>query len=89
MLDDAFDGPVGLTGVGYEGRTAEELTAYLVASGVSRLVDVRLNAISRKPGLSKGALMRAMSEAGISYEHRRELGNPKSNRRASEARRPN
>ena len=48
--------------------------------GVSRLVDVRLNPISRKPGLSKTALRHALAEAGIDYEHRRELGNPKANR---------
>jgi uncharacterized protein (DUF488 family) len=44
------------------------------------LVDVRLNPISRKPGLSKTALGQALAEAGIAYEHRRELGNPKTNR---------
>jgi uncharacterized protein (DUF488 family) len=30
--------------------------------------------------LSKTALGRALTEAGIAYEHRRELGNPKTNR---------
>jgi uncharacterized protein (DUF488 family) len=52
----------------------------LTAMGVSRLVDVRLNPISRKPGLSKTALRHVLAEAGIAYEHRRELGNPKVNR---------
>jgi uncharacterized protein (DUF488 family) len=70
----------GLLGVGYEGRTVQQLVAHLVAAGVSRLVDVRLTPISRKPGLSKTALGRALAEAGIEYEHRRELGNPKGNR---------
>ena len=72
--------PVGIVGIGYEGRTAYDLVADLVALGVSKLVDVRLNPISRKPGLSKTALGRALTEAGIVYEHRRELGNPKVNR---------
>ena len=72
--------PSGLIGVGYEGRTLEELVAHLIAMDVSRLADVRLNPISRKPGLSKTALGRALTEAGIAYEHRRELGNPKANR---------
>jgi uncharacterized protein (DUF488 family) len=70
----------GLVGVGYEGRTVDELVAQLVAMGVSRLVDVRLTPISRKPGLSKTALGHALSAAGIAYEHRRALGNPKANR---------
>jgi uncharacterized protein (DUF488 family) len=70
----------GIVGVGYEGRSLEELVEELVAAGVSRLVDVRLTPISRKRGLSKTALGAALAAAGIRYEHRRELGNPKSNR---------
>ena len=44
------------------------------------LVDVRLNPISRKPGLSKTKLGAALADAGIKYVHLRELGNPKDNR---------
>jgi uncharacterized protein (DUF488 family) len=72
--------PTGVIGVGYEGHTAEELIAQLRAMGVSRLVDVRLTPLSRKRGLSKTALGQALDQAGIAYEHRRELGNPKANR---------
>ncbi len=72
--------PAGLVGIGYEGRTLAELIAQLHALGVSRLVDVRLTPLSRKPGLSKTALGQALGQAGIVYEHRRELGNPKANR---------
>ncbi len=70
----------GLVGVGYEGRSVGELIEHLVSLGVSRLVDVRLTPISRKPGLSKTALGQALTAAGIAYEHRRALGNPKANR---------
>ena len=70
----------GLVGVGYEGHTMEELIVQLRALGVSRLVDVRLTPLSRKRGLSKTALGQALGRAGIVYEHRRELGNPKANR---------
>lgn len=70
----------GIIGIGYEGRNVHELVNELAAMGVSRLVDVRLNPISRKPGLSKSALRHALAEAGIDYEHCRELGNPKANR---------
>lgn len=74
------EGSPGLVGVGYEGRTVAELIAQLHLLGVSRLVDVRLTPLSRKPGLSKRALGQALDQAGIVYEHRRELGNPKDNR---------
>lgn len=70
----------GLVGVGYEGLTADELVQDLVTMGVSCLVDVRLNPVSRKPGLSKTALGSALAQVGIDYQHRRELGNPKNNR---------
>jgi len=69
-----------LYGVGYQGLTLEEFIAGLVAMGVTRLFDVRLTPVSRKPGFSRTALARALGEAGIAYEHRRELGNPKPNR---------
>ena len=72
--------PAGLIGVGYQGHTVEELITQLHTLGVSRLVDVRLTPLSRKRGLSKTALGQALHAAGIAYEHRRELGNPKDNR---------
>lgn len=68
--------------VGYEGRTADELVDTLKDRGVDVLVDVRLNAISRKKGLSKKALAAALADAGIEYRHEPKLGNPKENREA-------
>jgi uncharacterized protein (DUF488 family) len=68
-----------LTGVGYQGRTVDDLAAQLAAMGVARVVDVRLNPISRKPRLSKTGLGPALA-AGNTYQHRRQLGNPKTNR---------
>jgi uncharacterized protein (DUF488 family) len=52
----------------------------LVAAHVDVLVDVRENAISRKPGLSKRALTANCSERSISYVHEPTLGNPRPNR---------
>lgn len=70
----------GILGHGYEGRTIEEYISDLLAWNVKTLVDVRLNAISRKKGFSKRALSEALSNAGITYLHRPSLGNPKENR---------
>lgn len=72
--------PTGLIGIGYQGRDISGFVKEMIKAQVSRLVDVRLTPISRKPGFSKTALNRALSDAGIIYEHRPELGNPKSNR---------
>lgn len=48
--------------------------------GVTHVVDVRELPLSRRPGLSKTALARALGEVGIGYTHVRGLGNPKENR---------
>jgi len=68
--------------VGYQERNIDEFVELLVNNDVALLVDVRLNAISRKRGFSKTALSNALAEVGIGYRHERELGNPKDNREA-------
>ncbi|MQY06525.1 DUF488 domain-containing protein [Actinomadura macrotermitis] len=80
LVTDRFTGQSGLTGIGYEGHDMESFLAQLAGQGVSLLVDVRLNPISRKRGFSKRALSEALNSAGIDYEHARPLGNPKDNR---------
>jgi uncharacterized protein (DUF488 family) len=70
----------GLFGIGYQGRTADELVEELRRQGVGILADVRLNAISRKAGFSKRALSSALERAGIRYVHLRSLGNERDNR---------
>lgn len=73
--------PPGLLyNVGYEGRSAEQLLDLLELSQVQVLVDVRLNPISRKPGLSKTRLSEALAAKGIEYVHEPLLGNPQENR---------
>lgn len=69
-----------LVSVGYEGRSLPEFVSLLRRHDVSVLVDVRLNAVSRKPGFSRGRLSQALAESGIAYRHARALGNPPGNR---------
>jgi uncharacterized protein (DUF488 family) len=76
----AESGPHGVIGFGYEGADQAAFVASLAGSGVSLLVDVRLNAISRKRGFSKRGLAQALAHGGIGYEHAPELGNPGWNR---------
>ncbi len=66
--------------LGYEGFDTDSFVRRLADAQVSCLVDVRLNAASRKPGFSKKSLAAKLGEAGISYVHERELGNPPENR---------
>ncbi len=69
-----------LVSIGYQERNIGEFVELLVDNSVEILVDVRLNAISRKRGFSKAALSDALEQAGITYRHERQLGNPKDNR---------
>jgi uncharacterized protein (DUF488 family) len=69
-----------IVSVGYEGTTIEAFVADLVAGRIELVVDVRLNAISRKPGFSRRALSGALQGAGIAYRHEPTLGNPPDNR---------
>jgi uncharacterized protein (DUF488 family) len=68
--------------VGYDGRSLDELVALLRDEGVEVVVDVRQNAISRKPGFSKRRLADGLTAGGIEYRHEPTLGNPKDNREA-------
>lgn len=70
-----------ITSVGYEGwPAADDLAVALAGAGVDLLVDVRLNAVSRKRGFSKHGLAATLAEQGIRYRNERSLGNPKDNR---------
>ena len=69
-----------LLGVGYEGRSVDDVIEFLADHRVDLVVDVRQNAISRKAGLSKKALATRLLENGIDYVHEPSLGNPKENR---------
>lgn len=71
---------VSIEGIGYQGQTVDALISKLRIRGVETLVDVRLNAISRKHGFSKRALAAALAEAGITYVHMPALGNQRDNR---------
>ncbi|MGN6763254.1 MAG: DUF488 domain-containing protein [Leifsonia sp.] len=71
---------MGIIGIGYEGHTIESFISRLRLRDVHTLVDVRLNAISRKRGFAKKALAAALDEAGIAYLHRPALGNERDNR---------
>lgn len=72
--------PQRIIGIGYEGSDLDGLIAKLRLRGVDHVVDVRLNPISRKRGLSKTALRAGLGAAGLGYSHLRALGNPKTNR---------
>ena len=58
-----------MIGLGYEGLSIDEFCSQVLTQGVSVVVDVRLNALSRKPGFSKNGLRAALAQAGVDYLH--------------------
>jgi uncharacterized protein (DUF488 family) len=74
--------PRRLYSIGYEGFTLDGLVENLVQHRIDLVVDVRYNAVSRKPGFSKQRLSAALEGAGIEYRHDPGLGNPPENRAA-------
>lgn len=63
--------------IGYEGREVADFVDGLRNARITRVVDVRELPLSRRRGFSKSKLADALERAGITYEHVRELGNPK------------
>ena len=61
--------------IGHSTRPLEEFLALLRGAGVRRLVDVRIAPGSRRhPRFGREALARALAEAGIAYQHAKDLG---------------
>jgi uncharacterized protein (DUF488 family) len=71
--------------VGYERTTLAGLIAALEDHGVTRVIDTRDVANSRRAGFSKKLLAASLDEAGIGYIHLRPLGTPKAGRIANRA----
>lgn len=67
--------------IGYEGKTITSFINRLNLYGVLAIIDVRCNAISRKPGFSKKSLKEQLENRGIDYFHFSQLGVPSSLRK--------
>ena len=67
--------------IGYEGLNVETFLAKLKKNGIRRIIDIRCNAFSRKPGFSKSRLSAVLQEHGIDYVHIPQLGIPSSLRK--------
>ncbi len=61
---------------GYQGLTIDRFLAALRAAGIRRVIDIRWNPRSRKPGFSQQALHATLRQEGMAYCHLPELGSP-------------
>ncbi len=62
--------------IGYQGRTLAGFIRTLQEAGVEKVVDVRLNPVSRDRRFNMMKLFQELNRSGISYESVRGLGNP-------------
>ncbi|MFS3137652.1 DUF488 family protein [Gluconacetobacter sacchari] len=72
-----------LATIGYESADLDDFLATLARCGVTRVIDIREIAISRRRGFAKSALSSALLNSGIDYVHLRGLGDPKEGRLAA------
>jgi uncharacterized protein (DUF488 family) len=62
---------------GYEGLTAGDFWSSIQANGIEKIIDVRGNPFSRKPGFSKTPLSVEAARQNVGYEHWRVFGCPR------------
>jgi uncharacterized protein (DUF488 family) len=74
-----------LATIGYEDSKLADFLGTLQAANITRLIDVRQLAMSRRPGFAKNALTAALTSVGIEYVHLKGLGDPKEGRVAARA----
>lgn len=73
----AFPAPkaaIAIYTIGYEGSSIDSFLNVLLQRGITRLIDVRSNPISRKWGFAKSTLSGLCEKTGIGYVHIPELG---------------
>jgi len=66
--------PIAVYTVGYEGKSVDEFFNRLLSAGMTAILDVRANPISRKYGFAKGSISQIAHNLGIGYQHLPELG---------------
>jgi uncharacterized protein (DUF488 family) len=64
--------------IGYEGRSQDDFSNELKSNGITRLIDVREVARSRKPGFSSKRMSDRLTAEGVEYLHFQSLGSPRS-----------
>ena len=67
--------------IGYEGADIDDFLQTLIDANIHVLIDVRELPMSRRKGFSKTALKASLANAGIDYQHERQLGSPRDIRR--------
>jgi uncharacterized protein (DUF488 family) len=73
---------VRIAGIGYQGRTIDELIERLRSASIATLIDVRELPWSRRPEFAQKKLSERLAHEGLRYVHLRSAGNPRENRKS-------
>lgn len=73
--------PLAIYTTGYEGQSIDSFLHKVMRSGISMILDVRANPVSRKYGFARSTLGKLSSKLGIRYLHFPELGIPSGDRK--------
>jgi uncharacterized protein (DUF488 family) len=71
-----------IAGIGYQGRSLEDVVGALAGAGIAVLIDVREMPWSRRREFSKRALAERLESHGIRYVHLPAAGNPRAIRKS-------
>lgn len=72
---------VGVYTVGYQQKTVDAFLSALLAQGISWIIDVRSNPVSRNYGFAGRALAALSGKVGLQYKHFPQLGIPSAERK--------
>ena len=71
-----------IAGIGYQGRTIDEVIERLRSASIATLIDVRELPWSRRPEFAQKRLAERLTRESIRYVHLRSAGNPRENRKS-------
>jgi uncharacterized protein (DUF488 family) len=71
-----------IAGIGYQGRTLDDVVQRLHHAAITTLIDVRELPWSRRPEFAQKRLAERLAQEGIRYVHVRAAGNPRENRKS-------
>lgn len=66
--------PLAVYTAGYEGKSVDSFLNGLTTTGITHLIDVRMNPIARRYGFHRSTLARLCNRLGIEYSHVPSLG---------------
>jgi uncharacterized protein (DUF488 family) len=84
-LPPRYAAGVRIAGIGYQGRTIDEVIERLRSASIATLIDVRELPWSRRPEFAKKKLAERLAHEGLRYVHLRSAGNPRENRKSGAA----